>query len=49
MAFDMDFGGEAPGGCAKRRMLDGNGTGFGSDMGNVLGREGLACDDGEFC
>lgn len=47
MTFDMDLGGEARGGRDKRRMLDGSGTGFGSDIGSVLGRGGLACDDGE--
>lgn len=47
IAFDMDLGGEANGGRDNRRTLDGSGTGFGSDIGNVLGRGGLACDDGE--
>lgn len=46
IAFDMDLGGEVSGGRDKRRTLDGNGTGFGSDMGNELGRGGLDCDDG---
>ena len=40
----MDFGGDDAECRDKRFILDGNGTGFGSDIGSVFGRGGLAWD-----